>query len=86
MFVFFVLLFVCVYRVNNSLSLCLHPRVRDFLACVCALVIFAAIVSIVLAVFCSDLFTFIGYKFALSNVKIKTLINLYRNKYVCLFF
>lgn len=67
---------MCVYRVNNSLSLFASEGEGFFLR-VCAFVIFAAIVSIVLAVFCSDLFTFIGYKFALSNVKMKTLINLY---------
>lgn len=83
---FFVLLFVCVYRVNNSLSLSVCIRGWGIFLRVCAFVIFAAIVSIVLAVFCSGLFPFIGYKFALSNVKMKTLINVYWNKYVCLFF
>lgn len=76
MFVFFLFCYLCVCIESITLSLFASEGEGFFLR-VCALVIFAAIVSIVLAVFCSGLFPFIGYKFALSNVKMKTLINLY---------
>lgn len=84
--------FVCVCE--STTLLCLHPRVGDLICvCVCVCVCFcnfAAIVSIVLAVFfCSGLFTdILGNKFAYLNVENKTLINLFfeTNAFACLIF
>lgn len=86
MCVFFAILYVCVSQ--QLCSACIRGWGIFFCLCVC-FCNFAAIVSIVLAVFCSGLFTFIlGNKFAYLNVEKKTLINLFfeTNVFACLIF